>query len=166
MSGTPDPMSRSQKVTRVEREEGFGARLRDLVLVSKTSFVDVARALGMTTNDLGDVFDGAKHARAAWLELLPPAVELAYLAERAAAHALRLAPVATEESTMGDIIAHVGHVLTLCAQSEQDGWVSPDEAHADLKALRALARKLEEVIGHRERAIRERGAPVVKLGRR
>lgn len=159
-------MARSQKVTRVEREEGFGARLRDLVLGAKAPFVDVARALGMTTNDLGDVFDGAKHARAAWLELLPPTVELAYLAERAAAHAMRLAPVADAEATMGDIIAHVGHVLTLCAQSEQDGWVSPDEATADLKALRALARKLEEVISHRERALRERGAPVARLVKR
>jgi len=154
----------SAEARRKEVEQGFGERLRSWI--GSTKLVTVERALGLKGNDLYDVLTSAKHARAAWLELLPPAVELAYLAERAAAHALRLAPVATEESTMGDIIAHVGHVLTLCAQSEQDGWVSPEEATADLKALRALARKLEEVIGHRERAIRERGAPVVKLGRR
>lgn len=166
MSGTPDNLSRSQKVVRVGLEESFGARLRGWILRGDAKFVDVARALGLTTNDLSDVLDGAKHSRAAWLELLPPAVELLYLAERAQHHALRLAPVATLESTMAEAIAHFGAALTTCGQSEADGWVDAEEATRDLVALRALSRKVEELIRHRERALNERGLSVVAGGKR
>lgn len=162
MTGTPDNLSRSHKVVRVEREEGFGSRLRSFALDSKAKFVDVAKALGLTTNDLGDVFDGTKHARAAWMELLPPEVEQLYLAERALAHSMQLLPLATGEEAVNGIIAHVGQVLTLCGQAEQDGHVDVDETKVCLPALRTLHRKLGQVIAFYERAERERGLSVSK----
>ena len=121
----------------------------------------------MTTNDPGDVFDGAKHARAAWLELLPPTVETAYLAERAAAHAMRLAPSPTQGHDGRHHRARRVRALTLCAQSDP-GWLGlARRATADLEgqALRALARKLGGHL-HRERALRERSAPVARLVKR
>lgn len=166
MTGTPDPMSRSHKVFRVEREETFGARLRGWILRSEARFVDVARHLGVTTNVLSDALDGSKHVRAAWLELLPPVVERLYLAERAEHHALQLVPKAAATATIADAIAQVGAVLTLCSTSEADGFVSVEEAETDLRALHALARKLQEVIAHRERAIRERGLSILVGGKR
>jgi len=166
VTGTLDPLSRSHRAARVESEEAFGPRLRRLIMGADARFVDVARALGLTTNDLGAALDGAKHVRAAWLELLPPAVELAYLAERAAHHAMRLAPNAGAESTMREVIAHLGNVLAQCGASEADGFVTPDEAVADIKSIRELMRKLEELLAHRERALAERGLAVMPAVRR
>lgn len=166
MTGTLDPLSRSHRAARVESEEAFGARLRRLIMGADVRFVDVARTLGITTNDLTAALDGAKHVRAAWLELLPPAVELAYLADRAAHHAMRLAPAAGSEATMRDVIAHLGTVLSQCGASEADGFVAPEEAAADLRAIRDLQRRLEELTAHRERALAERGLSVINGARR
>lgn len=166
MTSAPESSVRSRRAMRVESEDSFGARLRSMIVRAETRFQDVADAMGVSRNDLYDALDGAKHVRAAWLELLPPAVELAYLAERAAHHAMRLAPAAGSEATMRDVIAHLGTVLSQCGASEADGFVAPEEAAADLRAIRDLQRRLEELSAHRERALAERGLSVINGARR
>lgn len=165
-SNVPEQMSRSQRVARVEAEETFGARLRGWTLRGEAAAVDVARLLGVSRSDLYDVFDGDKHFRAAWLELLPPSVELLYLAERAAFHALQLAPVAAQHATIADAVMQIGQVLAQCTASEADGYLSPDECQQDLAALRTLIRRLEEVAAHRERGLAQRGIRVVAGAKR
>lgn len=156
----------SARLRRVETEEGFGARLKGFVLSAGEQIVDVARALGVTTNDLDDVWKGSKHVRAAWIELLPPRVEMLYLADRARVHGMTLEAIPGDEETVNAIIAQVGQVLTLCGQAEQDGTITPDETRVCLPALRMLHRKLGGVIALYERAECERGVTVTRGAKR
>lgn len=165
-SESPDQTSRSHKVLRVEREETFGARLRGWILRGEARFVDVADLLGVSRNDLSDALDGTKHFRASWIELLPPSVELLYLAERAAFHQMQLAPVASRAASIAEAVMQIGKVLAQCTESEADGYLSPDECQQDLAALRTLIRRLEEVAAHRERGLAQRGIRVVAGAKR
>lgn len=133
-------------------ERGFGERVRSYIN-GNAPFVEAARKIGVKRAHLYKVLDGFKPMPAAWLELLPPVVELEYMAERARAHGLRLMPVITSETTLFEVFQHVGGMMASCAESEKDGHVDTHEAERDLKILRPLLIKLLELIAHRERAL-------------
>ena len=121
------------RVARVSCEEAFGERLRDWITQSKVPFVEVARALGIQRSDLYEVMDGDKHAHAAWMECLPPAVERLFLAERAHEHGLELRDVSPpeKEATLTDIVFTLSGAMVAAAAGEADGVVTQAEAQAE-----------------------------------
>ncbi len=125
------------RCARVRVEDAFGERLRGWIASSGTSFAAVARLLGLPRTKLYAALDGAIHVRAAWLELLPPAVELAYLAERAEHHACELRPagVATDLAApraLHNVVLELTDVVRAASEAEADGHLSPDEIRREL----------------------------------
>lgn len=128
---------------RVRAEEQFGEYLRELIARAGVKFTDAARLLGVRREDLYEILDGSKHARAAWLALLPPAVELLYLEERAAHHGRELRLVEGEDSaphTLHAVVLALGDTLRAAAEGESDGSLSPDEIARELACWEALDR--------------------------
>lgn len=151
------------RLARVATEDGFGARVRGWISASGARFVDVAASLGMRREDLYEVMDGAKHARAAWLELLPPAVEILYLRERAAHHALDLRPVADASSPharMHAVVSELSDVVRCAATSEADGFVSVEEATDELREIEEAERALSARKAHLLTVVDARGKRV------
>ena len=165
MSSVPEQTHRS---ARVGVEDAFGERLRALVARAGARPVDVARFLGVRREDLYEVFDGLKHARAAWLELLPPAVERLYLEERAAVHGLELREVADRSSPrdLGVIARELGDVLTAAAIAESDGHISVEEAERELAEWGDVDRVMSARRAQLRRAIEQRGLSLVTGGGR
>ncbi len=155
----------SAKASRVEAEEAFGETLRAYIAKSGAKFVDVARGLGIQRVDLYEVMDSAKHMRAAWLPLLPPAVERLYLADRAAHHGMELKPVATGEASFSDAAPVILATLATCAASEADGRLEVDECIADLAKLEALEAVIAGMKAKRRRAVELRGLSLVTVAK-
>jgi hypothetical protein len=156
------------KRARVEAETTFGERLRALCAKAGARPTNVARLLGMRREDLYEVFDGFKHARAAWLELLPPAVEQLYLAARAAHHGLELRPIASEDAhprALHDVVMTLSLASATAAEGESDGELSVAEIDAEL----ARWERVDEVRSSRVpylRRMREQRGGVVEMAPR
>lgn len=114
--------------------------------------------LGLPRSKLYESFEaGQRHARLAWIVLLPAPAELRYLRERAQAHGYELASASTEHATLADVVGEAGRVLAALAATEADGHISPDEARTDIAAIRRLEEQLSKAKVAREVAIERRG---------
>ncbi len=154
----PLPAFSEAKLARHAAELGFGRRLGAWIHAAGAEVKATAEhSLGMSRNDLNDCIQGVKHFRAACLELLPPAVELLFLRERAAHHAMMLRPVANTEETFAEAVATFGTCLATLGASEADGYVDANEALRDLQAIEDLEQRLANVKSHRRSVLAERG---------
>lgn len=154
----------SPRVARVAEEDAFGSLLRELIAKTGVKFVDVARHLAIRREDLYEVMDGSKHMRAAWLALLPPVVEIAYLQSRAAHHGYELAPVGDADSVHGrmhSVVAELSDVVRCAAVSEADGHLSLDEATEELRQIEEAERALSSRKALLRKAVESRGMRVV-----
>jgi hypothetical protein len=152
---------------RVAAELGFGDRLRKYVGRSELAVTHVAQHAGLKRERFYDLFDGNEHFRAAWLEMLPPAVELLYLSERAAAHRMRIVAEVTNEASLYDVMLHVGEMIAACGEVERDGLIEAHEAAKVLPVLRRVQTRIAELIAQYERAlVTPGGLAVVPGGRR
>jgi hypothetical protein len=164
-SVTPTEEMPSTKQARVAAEEAFGGLLRNYIARSGVKFVDVAKSMAIPRNDLYETMDGIKHCRAAWLSLLPPAVERLYLADRAAVHGMELVPVASGETSFADAAPLILATLSSCAASEADGKLEVDECIADLAKIEALEAALAGMKAKRRRAVELRGLSLVTVAK-
>lgn len=158
-----DHVCSTSREAKVRAEDAFGERLRGWITAGGAKFVDVARGMGIRRTDLYDALDGRKHVRAAWLDLLPPAVEIEYLRERAAHHGMELRAVAETDAPFSEVLMQVGAMITACGQTESDGLVEVDEAVRDIPILRTTIDQLYRVLSHRVRAVEERGL-LIRIG--
>lgn len=134
-TGPDQPFSLVPEAARKQAERTFGARVQGLIVRAGVSVTDAARLLGTKRETLYKVFDDKRPMLAAWLELLPPAVERLYLAERAAHHGLELAPVAAADAPSVALHVMVGEltdVLRAAADAESDGEITVAEAETEL----------------------------------
>jgi hypothetical protein len=134
---------------RKQVESAFGTLLEKLIHRADAKVVDCERGLGIGDAKIYRYLRGDRHFPAAWLALLPPAVELLYLEERASHHAMTLAPVGDHEGdgrTLHTIVAELSDVIRAAAQGEADGHLSVADADQEeaeiLEAQRALADRL------------------------
>lgn len=124
-------------VLRTRVEVGFGKRLRALIAEAGAEVATVARHLAKRRPDLYEIFEGEGHFRAAWLELLPPAVEQLYLRERAAAHRMELRPAGDPEAhprALVDVVTALTNGVRVAAEGEADGALDPQEIDRELAA--------------------------------
>lgn len=93
-----EAFSLSPKAARVQSEETFGARLRGWIAKADVSFTAAADAVGIRRTELYECMDGERTYKAAWLRLLPVAVQRVICAEWADSlgYELRLAPILDE----------------------------------------------------------------------
>lgn len=165
---SPGVPEQTHRALRVSIEDAFGDRLRAFVARADAKPADVARLLGLRREDLYETFDAIKHFRAAWLELLPPAVERLYLEERAAVHGLELREVADRSSPrdLGVIARELGDVLTAAAIAESDGHISVEEAERELAEWGDVDRVMSARRAQLRRAVEQRGLSLVTGGAR
>lgn len=158
----------THRTLRVATEDAFGERLRALVARAGARPADVARLLGVRREDLYETFDVVKHFRAAWLELLPPAVEQLYLAERAAAHGLELRQAGDDAHprALPDVVRELSEVMTTAAISEADGFLSVEEAERELREWADVDRVMVARTARLRLAVQQRGLAVVAGGAR
>ncbi len=158
----------THRAHRVATEDAFGDRVRALVARAGAKPTDVARLLGLRREDLYEAFDTIKHFRAAWIELLPPAVELLYLAERAAAHGLELRQAGDDAHprALPDVVRELSEVMTTAAISEADGHISVEEAERELREWADVDRVMVARTARLRTAIAQRGLSVVAGGAR
>lgn len=153
------------RVARVIAEEAFGENLRRWIAASGCKVTDVAALAGVKREDLYEAMDGTIHARAAWLALFPPPVELLYLAERAAAHGRELRLVdADGPRTAADVVRELAQAMTAASSAEADGWIDVDEAHRELAEWADVERLLHARRELLREAIRRRGLRVAPNG--
>lgn len=148
---------------RKQTEAEFGARVERLIARAGVRVVDVARSLGLRDTKLYAAFRGTEHFRAAWLELLPPAVERLYLEERAAHHGCTLAPVgdaAGAGSRFHALVVELGDVTRAAAEGEADGQLSVADCERELAEITQAKRALADREALLRRVASERGAPV------
>lgn len=149
---------RTPRLARVAAEESWGERLRAWVATSSAQHVDVARVLGIRREDLYEVYDGLRHMRAAWLELLPPVVERLFLEERARAHGLELRHVDEHAPrAAADVVRELAEVMTVASMSEADGYIDVQEAERELAEWDDVDRVMSARRAKLREAIRRRG---------
>jgi hypothetical protein len=169
-AGVPERTSspieeRSPRVERVAAEDAWGERLRAWVARSGAKSTDVARGLGLKREDLYEVYDGVRHMRAAWLELLPPAVERLFLEERARAHGLELRQDEPRGScTTADIVRELAEVMTVASQSDADGYIDVEEAEREEREWADLERVMTARRAQLREAVRRRGLRIAGGG--
>lgn len=158
----------THRALRVSIEDAFGGRLRAWVARADAKPADVARLLGLRREDLYETFDAVRHFRAAWIELLPPAVERLYLEERAAAHGLELRQVAdaSHPRALPDVVRELSEVMTTAAVAEADGHISVEEAERELREWTDVDRVMGARVARLRQAIAQRGLAVVSGGGR
>jgi hypothetical protein len=162
-------MDLSPRAARVEAEEAWGARLHAWIARSGTKVADVAHSLGMKRRELYYRFDGDRSFPAAWLALLPPAVQFEELRERVDALGYRLEPLAdlpADYDHGADAAAYLSE-LTDCPRvrmaSEADGTLTVAEVDRELREIeeaRAALSRREAFLRH---ARRERGGVVARI---
>lgn len=162
------PFTLVASAAREQAERTFGERLRTWVARSGARPVDVAALLAVKRQHLYKVFDDRRPMLAAWLELLPPAVELLYLAERATHHGLELRSVTVESTPSVQLHVMVGEltdVLRVAADSESDGQITVEEAERELAQWDDVERiapirraQLRAVVKNRGAVVRLRSA--------
>lgn len=163
MTAGPDqPFSLVPKALRKQVEATFGKRVQTWIARAGASVTDVAKLAGTRREEFYEVFEGKLHMRAAWLELLPPAVEQLFLAERAAHHGLELRPVtaAAETVHLHQMIGELTDVLRVAADAEADGHITVEEAQAELAAWEDVERIGAVRRNQLRRVVAERGAVV------
>lgn len=129
------PFTLVASAAREQAERTFGERLRGWIAKAGARPVDVAALVAVKRQHLYKVFDDRRPMLAAWLELLPPAVELLYLAERAAHHGLELrSATATQHPSipLHVLVGELTDVLRVAADSESDGQITVEEAEREL----------------------------------
>lgn len=159
-----------RRVERVKREVGFGKRLQQLVARSGVPVTRVASALGKGRGDVYELFRGESHLRAACLEMLPAAVELLYLAERAAHHGreLRVAGDAEDASaprSLLDIVNALTGAMRAAAEGEADNALTPDEIERELQAWERVDSVRWARVAFLERAKAQRGVVLLSKAR-
>jgi hypothetical protein len=154
------------RVVRVAAEDAFGEQLRSMIASAGAKVTDVARVMGMRREDLYEIFDGQKHMRAAWLSLLPPAVECLYLAARAAHHGMELRPVGDEDAhprSLHDVITELSDVQRAACEGERDGELSVADIERELAEWRDVDNVMSSRVAHLKRLLSQRGGVVEPL---
>lgn len=163
------PFTLVASAAREQSERTFGERLRTWVAKAGARPVDVASLVAVKRQHLYKVFDDRRPMLAAWLELLPPAVELLYLAERASHHGLELratVPDAKPSVPLHVLVGELTDVVRVAADSESDGHISVEEAERELAQWDDVFRVGSVRRAQLERARKARGAVVHLEGRR
>ncbi len=169
-AGVPERASspieeRSPRVERVAAEDAWGERLRAWVARSGAKSTDVARCLGLKREDLYEVYDGVRHMRAAWLELLPPVVERLFLEERARAHGLELRQDEPQgPRAAADVVRELAEVMTIASQSDADGYIDVEEAEREEREWADVERVMGARRAQLREAIRRRGLRIAGGG--
>jgi hypothetical protein len=162
MSWLPeDPCAFSPQAYRAELCERFPAYLEKLVRVHDVRIVDFEQSLGVGPSKAYQYFAGTKSFHAAMLPLLPPAIELAIITDRAAHHGreLRIIEDAGEASLLR-VISEAGDVLRTAATSEADGIISAKEAREELVQIEELEAALVARKALLKRAIKGNGLSI------
>lgn len=162
-------MHLSPRAARVEAEETWGARLHAWIARAGAKVGDVAAALGMKRRELYYRFDGDRSFPAAWLALLPPAVQIEEFRERADALGYRLEPLADIPADYDhgvDAAAYLSE-LTDCPRvrmaSEADGTLTVaeiDRERREIEEARAALSRREAFLRH---ARAQHGGVVTRL---
>ncbi len=163
------PFSLSPEAARKEAEVTFGERIESLVHRAGARVVDVERALGLGDAKIYRHFRGVENFRAAWIALLPPAVELLYLEERAQHHGRELAPIGDASSPsarLHAVVAELADVMRVASVSESDGNVSVEDAMAEREEIAEARKALADRDAHLVAVIAARGMRVVQGGGR
>lgn len=158
------------QVRKVAAETAMADRWRRLCDPTNTGVTLTELAdnhLGMPRSKLCESFEpGARHPRAAWLELLPAQAEIAYLRERALHHGFDLAATTVEHAVLVDVVGEAGRVLAAIATTEADGHISPAEAITDIAAIERLEQQLAKAKAARRSALEHRGLSLAVGGKR
>jgi hypothetical protein len=148
----------SAQALRAELCDRFPRYLEALVHREGCAVIDVERGLGLQDAKIYEYFRGRKNFPLAILPMLPPAVELAILADRAAHHGRELTLTADAgEASLLRVISEAGDVLRTAATSEADGVISAKEARAELAEIEQLEAALLARKSMLKRAVRENG---------
>lgn len=160
------------EAARRQAEITLGPRLERLIYAAGSCVADVERFIGLAPDGLTRFLRPThgtqpRYFRAAWLELLPPAVERLYLDERAAAHGCELRPVgdATAPHALVDLVRETTDVMRAAAEAEADGVHTADEIDRELREIGELERVTAARREHL-RQLREALRPKVVRGRR
>lgn len=157
------PFTLVASAAREQAERTFGERLRMLVAKAGARPVDVSGLLALKRQHLYKIFDDKRPMLAAWLELLPPAVELLYLAERAAHHAMELRPVSPATAPhvyLPQLVGELTDVMRAAADAEDDGHFSVEEAERELAQWDDIERIAPIRRAFLRKVVSERGAVV------
>lgn len=131
--------SLSPKAARVQSEETFGARLRGWIAKADVSFTAAADAVGIRRTELYECMDGERTYKAAWLRLLPVAVQRVICADWADSLGYELRPVASLDATHDDAatattaIHEALDAIRAATTTQADGQIERMEAIAELR---------------------------------
>lgn len=177
MSAVTDLLTTSPKVARAQAEDGFAARLAKAINTVGANKTILAQALGIERSHLYEILDGARDFKAAWVELLPPAIRRVLLVEWADALGEQLEPrpvggEGDDRRRVAALIRELHDVIRTEAESQLDDYYDAQECERGIaqieEAERILAEhkaRLADLKGRRGGAVRRIGTPGQGTGR-
>lgn len=168
MSTVAELSSTSPKVARAHAEAGFGDRLRTAIAKAGASATDVARLLGIERSHLYDCLDGHRDFKAAWVELLPPAVRRILLVAWADADGEQLEPrpidgEGDDRRSLTGMVRELQDVILTDTAAQEDDHYDAQECERLVvqidEAMRVLAQKKARITD----LLARRGGPVRRI---
>lgn len=168
MSAVTDLLTTSPKVARAQAEDGFAARLAKAINTVGANKTILAQALGIERSHLYEILDGARDFKAAWVELLPPAIRRVLLVEWADALGEQLEPrpvggEGDDRRRLSQIVRELQDVIRTETESQEDDFYDAQECERGI----AQIEEAERVLAAQKARLRDlgsrRGGPVRRI---